>query len=142
MLTPERVDSVGLVLFGVAFFAHAKVGGIHQASYAGQHLLTIQVLAPQVVTSDLPHLGQVVGKAQDALELLPLLALAILGVVEILEPARGVVADGLNLCGRTAGYMNLLPGRRHLKVLDTRQDLLLAYSLAGIRVAVEKPLLL
>jgi hypothetical protein len=142
VLPSEGRDTVGLILFGVTLVPDSEISCVYQAGHAGQHLLTIQTLAPQVVTGGLPHLGQVVGKAQDALELLPLLALAIPGVVEILEPARRVVADGLNLCGRTAGYVNLLPGRRHLKVLDTRQDLLLAYSLAGIRVAVEKPLLL
>ena len=130
MLTPECGNVVGLVLFCVAFLAHAKVGSVHQVGHAGQHLLTIELLVPQVFASDPAHLRETVAEAQDTLELLPLFALAILGVVEILEPACRVVSDSLNLCRRTAGYVHVLPGRRHFQVLDAFEDLLLAHDLA------------
>ena len=82
-----------------------------------------------------------VGEAQDTLELLALLALTIFRAVDVLEPSRRVVADGLNLGRRIAGYVNVAPGWRYLEILYALENLFLAYGLPGIRVPVKENLL-
>src|SRR5918998_6879562 len=59
--------------------------------------------------------------------LLALLALTIFRAVDVLEPSRRVVADGLNLGRRTAGYVNVAPGWRYLKILYALENRFLAY---------------
>src|SRR4028119_2089309 len=135
VLAPERGDAVGLVVLRVALIAETEVGRVHQAGHSREDLLTVQVLVPQVVAGDTPHLGQRGGEAQDPVELLSLLALPVLAVVEVLEPAGRVVAYGLHLRRRAPGYPGVLPGRRHLQVLYPGEYPLLAHRLAraGVR---------
>src|ERR687896_443201 len=122
----------------IRLLADAEVGRVHQARHRRQDLLPVEVLAPQVVARDAPHLWQHVGEAQDPLELLAFLFLAIFRVVEVLQPALRVVPYRLNL-GRVApGDARVLPRGRHLQVLDARQDPLLVNGLPRTRVAVEK----
>ncbi len=130
-------DPVGLVLLCVAFFADPEVGGVHQANHRRQDLLPIKLFVPQVLARDAAHPGKVVREAQDPLELLALLALTIFRAVDVLEPSRRVVADGLNLGRRTAGYVNVAPGWRYLEILYALENLFLAYGLPGIRVPVK-----
>src|SRR5215212_1496161 len=120
VLAPEGGYPVSLVLPRVAVVAHAEEGRVHQARHGREDLLPIQVLVAQVVASDAAHLGHGVGEAQYTLELLALLALAVLGVVRVLEPARRVVPDSLHLGRGAPGDARILPGRRDLQVLDAR----------------------
>src|SRR3712207_2655689 len=97
VLAPEGGYAVGLVLPGVAFLTHAEVCSVHQARHGRKNLLPVEVFVPQMVGGYAAHLGKHIREAQDPLELLALLALPILGVVEVLQPARGIVADRLDL---------------------------------------------
>ena len=94
-----------------------------------KNLLAPQALAPQVVAREAPHLGQPVRETRDRFELLPLLALAVVVVEAVPEPAGRVVACGVHLRRRAPGYPVVLPVWRHLRVLYPGQDPPLAHAL-------------